>query len=107
MHVVFGVYRTASLLLGSTVWMLAADHQREWKRHTNGTNRSDRQRDLGRLANGRLTRIPTGRNARNCSKELLQHLSVAPSQALVEQFKDEVRADAERQPFASPSLQRD
>lgn len=105
MHMIFGISALAMLI--TTIWMLAADHRREWK---------DYQRKFGRIeawtTQARISQEESGpyheelaraREAWEASR------GDVPAAALVDQFQDEVAANAEQRKdepnFKEPNLE--
>ena len=105
MHMIFGISALAMLI--TTVWMLAADHRREWK---------DYQRKFGRIeawtTQARISQEESGpyheeltraREAWEASRREV------PDPKLVDQFQDEVATNAEQRKgdddYKEPNLQ--
>jgi len=100
LHVVFGL--SSLLMLVATIWMLAADHNREWKQY---------QRDFRDVETWTAnSRVQEQRNAafeeetNKLEAKLLDSLKAVPEEQLVESFKQEVKDDAERRDEKAPDL---
>jgi len=92
MHVVFGV--SAVALLGATVWMLAADHNREWKSY----QREMRDIDT-KFIDWRLNAEETAQfqaEKERIEAEIAAAEAVVPDGQLIADFAAEVERDAER-----------
>jgi cytochrome c2 len=91
MHVIFGI--SALVMLGATIWMLAKDHNREWRKW----QLDDRSREAwtteARLAQSvaessvELTRL---------QKDLMAARSTQLDAALVQDFKQKIQAEDQR-----------
>ncbi len=92
LHLVFGISGLAMLV--TTVWMLAADHRREWKDYMR------KFRDVETwMADARLTQQQTA-DYEHDVKEAVEQLEASrrqvPDATLVNQFDEEVDRDAEK-----------
>src|SRR5262245_8060478 len=92
MHVVFGVSSVA--LLGATIWMLAADPNREWKSY---------QREMPdidtKFIDWRLNAEETAQfqqEKQRLESEIAAAEAVVPEQSLLTEFAQEVQRDAQR-----------
>src|SRR3954468_14614212 len=82
MHVIFGI--SALVMLGGTIWMLAKDHNREWRQWQLDDRARERWTNEALLAQSEA-------DSTDKLKKLRQELAIAQSgpvaDALVEQFK--------------------
>ncbi|HVC98397.1 MAG TPA: PDZ domain-containing protein [Pirellulales bacterium] len=88
MHVVFGVSSLVMLL--ATVWMLVADHNREWKSYQRGFRDVERFTVLNRINDEESTKYYA--EEQSLDQELKKALSEPPSRELIEAFIDEADA---------------
>ena len=82
MHFVFGVSTLAMLI--TTIWMLAADHNREWKRYQNATQRIDDWNTAARIAEEETQHFQQERD--RLLKQLHKAQLTPPSQDLIDAF---------------------
>ena len=103
MHIVFGV--TSVLMLVTTIWMLTADHEREWKEY---------QRDFRDVEVWTVrSRVSAQENDRQYNEELQKReaeLAAAqqevPTDSAYKAFKALVIADAERREEKAPDFRK-
>ena len=103
LHVVFAVSSLA--LLAVTIWMLVADHQREWKVY----QRTYRDAIEPWLTETRLTAEQGERFAeeeKQLEAALEQARAAVPERALIERFCAEIRREAAERQAAKPDLTR-
>ncbi len=90
MHLVFGI--TSILMLVCTIWMLAADHRREWKvyqRKFQGIEAWTAQARLNQQASAQYEN-----DVREAEEKLAETREQVPAGTLVNQFNDRVREHA-------------
>src|SRR6185295_5803190 len=92
MHVIFGI--SALVMLGGTIWMLANDHNREWRQVQLDDRGLERWTTQAQLAQAQAD--STAQLA-DLQKQLDSELSSRVDAALVEKFKQRV-ASQEKQP---------
>lgn len=102
-HVVFGV--SSVLMLVTTIWMLAADHHREWK----STQRDFRDAEVWTAK----ARVSAQRNDPQYNAELKKREAAlvalqqeVPQKDLFEAFKTNVAVDAERRDESPPNFRK-
>ncbi|MGD9723675.1 MAG: hypothetical protein AB7O59_05020 [Pirellulales bacterium] len=100
LHLVFGL--TAVAMLATTVWMLAADHRREWKDYQNKFQDLEAWTAQARISQEQSTAYT------DTQKELEEKLAatqrVVPDPAVIVRFEDAVRRDAAARKAAEPSF---
>jgi len=82
MHLVFGVSALAMLI--TTIWMLAADHNREWKKIQNATQRIDDWNIAAKIAEDKTQRFEQERA--RLEKQLQEQQLQPPSEELIDSF---------------------
>lgn len=88
MHVVFGI--TSLLMLGGTIWMLAADHRREWKQYQREFRAVQVAASDARLSELRTTEY--GQKERELKEAVEATRRQVPREDLVNQFVGTVLA---------------
>jgi mono/diheme cytochrome c family protein len=91
LHVVFGV--TSIVMLLTTIWMLAKDHNREWKVYQRKFRNVEAYTANARLSEQETADYYAREKALRQKVKVAQ--SVAPAKDLVEAFKDEAQAKKE------------
>ena len=92
MHVFFGIAGLA--MLGTTVWMLAADHQREWKDYQRDFRKVEAWTTQARLDAEKSVQYEQQRE--ELVQAVAQAESQAPSPELIENFRQRVKQHDEQ-----------
>ena len=82
LHVLFGV--SALAMLGATIWMLAEDHNRQWKQYQRDFRTLDRRMTEARLDSERNSDYE--RRAAELEEQLAAEESSVPDKALLDEF---------------------
>lgn len=93
LHVVFGV--TSLCMLGTTIWMLTADHTREWKQNQRTFREIETWTTAARMRQANNEEYESKRS--KLAAALVHARQQAPPEGLVKSFRQELVADAERQ----------
>ena len=100
MHVVFGF--SALAMLATTIWMLAADHRREWKDYQRKFQEIEAWTAQARISQTESTQFDEQR------KELVDKLDatqqVVPEAAIIDRFEEAVREHAAAHDEAEPDF---
>src|SRR5688572_21688237 len=87
MHVIFGI--SALAMLGTTIWMLAADHDREWKDYQREFRKVEAWTTQSRLDAEESEAFETKR--KELEKALEEAKSTPPDSGLITQFAGIIR----------------
>src|ERR1051325_6578693 len=92
LHVIFGVSSLAMLF--ATIWMLAADHNREWKQFQREFREVETWTAQSRIAQQDNSQYET--DLRERQSKLTEEQNRVPPEELIAAFQTEVKADAAR-----------
>jgi len=92
LHLVFGLSGLA--MLGTTIWMLAADHRREWKEYVRKFQSIETWTAEARL--NQLESDKYHKEVKEADGEWEATRRVIPDEKLLKEFKEEVNDDAEK-----------
>src|SRR5689334_15942501 len=91
MHIIFGI--SALVMLAGTIWMLAKDHNREWRKWQLDDRARERWTVEAQLAQANAD---SGSKLQELRQKLAEAQSEKVQQPLIEQFKELVRREDER-----------
>ncbi|HEX3727151.1 MAG TPA: hypothetical protein VHV08_12945, partial [Pirellulales bacterium] len=100
LHVVFGVSSLA--MLGTTIWMLAADHRREWKDYQRKFQHIEAWTTQARISQQESDQYEKDKSEARAAWEATRR--DVPDRALIEQFEQVVDRDAERRGVKEPDF---